>query len=438
MSSIRTVPAFMIAAGVLLALMIPGAIALFGMKHDTVVYITLAQCGVYGLFAWLLLRARTRLSAADSRRYLFYLLIMGSIARAALLFAPPHSTDIYRYVWDGRVQADGINPYSYVPADPALAHLRDHGIYLNVNRKDYAPTIYPPAAQLVYFVATRLSETVTMMKAVMLGFEAAAVWAIIRLLAARGLPIILASLCFLHPLAIWEVAGSGHVDIIAVAFTLLSLLAAEKGNRIASGVLLGTAALTKYFPLTLAPAIYRRWDWRMPAAFAVTVVAIYLPYISAGSKVFGFLGGYAGEEFRDGEGIFLAALLKHIGLGAAALPLFLSVALLTLLALAWRTGFRADPDRPDLGGAFAIATAFTVFVSPHYCWYFLWLVPFLCFFPRPSVFWLTLSSTALYLGNWPLGIADMSILYVPFAVLLVAENLRLNTSKEQPDGRAIA
>ncbi|MGA7328557.1 MAG: hypothetical protein WBX25_29720 [Rhodomicrobium sp.] len=273
-----------------------------------------------------LLRSVTWLSAAESRQYLFYLLVAGALARAMLLFAPPHSTDIYRYVWDGRVEADGINPYRYVPADPALAHLRDHDIYLNVNRKDYAPTIYPPAARLVYFVATRLSETVTMMKAVMLGFEAAAVWALSRLLAARGLPMVLASLYFLHPLAIWEVSGSGHADIIAVAFTLLSLLAAEKGNRIVCGVLLATATLTKYFPLCLAPAIYRRWDWRMPAAFAVSVVAFYLPYMSAGSKVLGFLGGYAGEEFGGGEGIFLAVLLKHIGLGAAALPLFLALA----------------------------------------------------------------------------------------------------------------
>ena len=51
------------------------------------------------------------------------------LMRALLLFAPPHSTDIYRYIWDGRVQADGINPYRYVPADPALAHLRDAAIY---------------------------------------------------------------------------------------------------------------------------------------------------------------------------------------------------------------------------------------------------------------------------------------------------------------------
>src|SRR5208337_2062182 len=243
----------------------------------------------------------------------------------------------------------------------------------------------------------------------------------------------------LHPLAVWEIAGSGHADIVAAAFILLSLLAAEKGKRFASGAALAAGVLTKYFPLALTPAIYRRWDWRMPAAFAATALALYLPYLPAGKKVFGFLGGYAGEELGEGEGLYLAAILKQAGLGSAALPVFLGIAALTLFALAWRTGFRAGPEKPDLHGAFAIAVAFTALFSPHYAWYFLWLVPFLCFFPKPSVFWLTLSAPILYrTASWPPGIADFSIQYVPFAILLAAENLNVFNAKEEPDGRAVA
>ena len=58
--------------------------------------------------------------------------------RLALLFVEPYlSTDIYRYVWDGRVQAAGINPYRYMPIAPELAHLRDAAIFPNINRADY-------------------------------------------------------------------------------------------------------------------------------------------------------------------------------------------------------------------------------------------------------------------------------------------------------------
>jgi len=67
------------------------------------------------------------------------------LLRAIALFAPQAlSTDIFRYVWDGRVQAAHINPYRFIPADPALAPLRDDSIYPNINRADYAHTIYPP------------------------------------------------------------------------------------------------------------------------------------------------------------------------------------------------------------------------------------------------------------------------------------------------------
>src|SRR6267378_3268258 len=120
------------------------------------------------------------------------LLIMSGCAalvlfRLSLLFSPPYlSDDIYRYIWDGRVQAAGINPYRYIPADSALAQLRDKEIYPQINRKDYARTIYPPAAEALFFLTTRISETVTWMKATMVLFEALAVWALAVLLASLG------------------------------------------------------------------------------------------------------------------------------------------------------------------------------------------------------------------------------------------------------------
>ena len=56
------------------------------------------------------------------------LLILGGalIFRLTLLPSTPTlSDDIFRYIWDGRVQLAGINPYLYAPDDPALYHLRD-------------------------------------------------------------------------------------------------------------------------------------------------------------------------------------------------------------------------------------------------------------------------------------------------------------------------
>src|SRR5207249_2739621 len=128
---------------------------------DIVWFIKLAlvQSVLYLIAAWLIFRAR------NARSTLIIVLVLAGIFRLSIVFAPPYlSDDIYRYVWDGRVQAAGINPYRYVPADEHLQSLRDEEIYPKINRRDYAHTMYPPAAEFMYFVTTRISESATWMK----------------------------------------------------------------------------------------------------------------------------------------------------------------------------------------------------------------------------------------------------------------------------------
>jgi uncharacterized membrane protein len=89
------------------------------------------------------------------------------------------------------------------------------------------------------------------MKATMIGFEAITVWAIIQLLASFGLPRQRILIYAWHPLVIWEFAGSGHFDAIAIAFIALALLARRKNADVATGVALACATLVKFFPLVL-------------------------------------------------------------------------------------------------------------------------------------------------------------------------------------------
>ena len=111
----------------------------------------------------------------DQRTGLLIILAGAAVMRLSLLGAEPAlSGDIYRYVWDGRVQAAGVNPYRYVPAAPELAHLRDTAISPHINRANYAVTIYPPAAQAIFLAITRFGESVVVMKLGLLLFEAAA------------------------------------------------------------------------------------------------------------------------------------------------------------------------------------------------------------------------------------------------------------------------
>jgi hypothetical protein len=245
-----------------------------------------------------------------------------------------------------------------------------------------------------------------------------------ELLASFGMPRQRVLIYAWHPLVVWEFAGSGHVDPLAFAFIALALLARRRNWETATGVALGLATLAKLFPLVLFPAFYKRWGWKMPVALAVTIIAGYLPYIGAGPLgVIGFIPGYAQERgIVSGEQFFILGVVDRL-LGIT-LPnaIFLSFAGAVLLALAlWSVLKQEDDDRGYLKQSLVLGTAFMVLFSPHFAWYFAWLILFLCFIQSVPVFYLTLSSFLLYLtwlGDAPDQILKInSAIYVPALVL---------------------
>jgi hypothetical protein len=386
-------------------------------------WLALAQGAVYALAVWLVLRRPFRAAMLT--------VILGAAVLARLIALPAPltlSTDVYRYVWDGRVQAAGINPYTYVPADERLTGLRDPDIYPNINRADYAPTIYPPVAQLLFLAVTRVSSTagngISAMKVAMFGFDLVTILAILALLRRDGLPPERVLIYAWHPLPIWEFSGTGHVDAVAVALMCIGMLCARSDRRLAAGTVLALSVLIKPFALVITPALWRRWDWRMPVAFMVTAALCYLPYLGAGAKVLGFLGRYGGEEgYKDGWGFFPLALLQALGLPAPSGTVYGLLVLAVLAALAAVVAFRPEP-RSDADDAVLLATVFILLVSPHYAWYFAWVLPLLCRVPYAPLIYVTLASFAFYLGEI-IGVGAYFkaglVLYGGFALLAVVD-----------------
>ncbi|MCX8253712.1 hypothetical protein RHAL1_03369 [Beijerinckiaceae bacterium RH AL1] len=363
---------------------------------------------------------RDRGNDGRSRRATTFILIAAAVFRIMLLPAEPASTDINRYVWDGRVQGAGINPYVHIPADPALQVLRDDKIYPNINRKDYAPTIYPPLAQIIFFLTTRISEKIWVMKAVMVGFDGLTIAALLGLLRARGSPPTRILIYAWHPVPIWQFAADGHVDAVMIACICLAMLAAERRKPVLAGIALGGAVMTKIFPMLLGPALYRRWDWKLPLAGLVTIALLYGPYLGAGAKLFGFSSGYSAEEgLRDGSQLypwlFLGEIVPDLPKTAFAFYWPGAAAILGAIGLAILLRRRKTPL--ELFGAFVLAGVFTALTSPHYIWYMAWLVPFLCFYPSWAVFWLTGAATFMNNIGWPPDIEAGSVVFLPFFAL---------------------
>ena len=173
-----------LSGAVLLALTLAGVAHVPGSATAWLLVVRLlcASALVYLVTVWFVLRW------VEPKGAIWLVLLVAVALRLPLLLAPPAlSSDVYRYVWDGRVQAAGINPYRYVPDDLALAPLRDAAVFPHINRADYAPTIYPPAAQLVFGLVGRVWPAVTGMKLAMLAFEALAIGCLWRMLALAGL-----------------------------------------------------------------------------------------------------------------------------------------------------------------------------------------------------------------------------------------------------------
>ena len=325
------------------------------------------------------------------------------------------------------MQAAGINPYRYIPAAPELAHLRDDAIYPNINRRDWAHTIYPPAAQVVFFLTTRISETVTWMKATMLLFEIVTIWAVVQLLTLLGRPRQLLLMYAWHPLVVWEFAGSGHVDAIAIGFIALAVLVWHKKSNLGAGFALACATLVKLFPVVLIPALLKRGRWTIAVVFAATIIVGYLAYLSVGPKaVFGSVPGYTQEMgVITGQQFYALSLLRKLfGLELSSL-VYMIATVVVMGAIALWVLFRSARNEDTLKHAALLATATTVLFAPHFSWYFCWLVYFLCFTPRLALFYLTIANFLLYatwLGDSPDEMFVInSVIYLPALFIGIIE-----------------
>jgi len=425
--------------------------------------------GVSGWSAWLFVAAVVVVLTQPVNRATIWIVLGFALAmRGMTLFAKPFlSTDIYRYVWDGIVQHAHVNPYRYVPGDAALSFLRPghEEIFNNINRRDYARTIYPPVAQMIYWAVTLVSPTVQAMKVAMVGFECVTMCALMTMLRWMGrssAEVLLYAWC---PLLVWEIAGAGHVDAVVLCFVTLALLARWRDQPVLTGLLIGCAVMTKFYPLVLVPALWRRGDWKMPASVAAVCAVGYAMYSSAGKFVFGFLGGYSKEEGLDtGARYFLLELaqkapgLEH--LPVAVYMVFCAIVMGAICWWCWRNAFiqnqksvpqRLKPDSarssygmaeampltkrgsvlshispPFVRGAMMLAMAMMLLFSPHYPWYIVWLVPFFVLRPNlPLLVYLMgmfyLCTTLLADGTAARGFVLNEILYGGVAVAFVLQ-----------------
>jgi alpha-1,6-mannosyltransferase len=294
-------------------------------------------------------------------------LLLAAVWHIAFLRLPPGpDDDIHRYVWDGRLQRLGYNPYVVVPSDPAAKGLHTPETR-SLNNPDL-PSPYPPGAQLFFRAVTAVHESVFALKMalVICDFGIALVLLDLLRISRRGAHLVLAYAW--NPLLAVEAAGSGHIDIVGALLLVISVAALARRWRATSALAFGLAVAVKFLPIVLLPLYWKRIRTRDAALTAAVVGLLYVPFLERGRIPIGSLGAYV-QGFRFNGPVFAA-------LGQVAPPQLLA-GLAVLVGLATALWLRsAAPDWPL--DVFAWPMAASLLCAPVvFPWYLLWLLPFL-------------------------------------------------------------
>jgi alpha-1,6-mannosyltransferase len=301
-----------------------------------------------------------------SPRFVVIGLVLAAVWHVEFLRLPAGADDdIHRYVWDGRLQRLGYNPYIVVPSDPAVKDLHTQETR-NLNNPDL-PSPYPAGALLFFRAVTAIQESTFALKIAFVVCEFAIVFVLLDLLRPKqGTHLVLAFAW--NPLLAIEVAGSGHIDIVGALLLLVSAAALVRRWRATAAVALGLAVAVKLLPVVLLPLYWKRVRIRDAALAAAVVGLLYVPFLNHGRIPIGSLGTYV-QTFRFNGPVF--AILDQV-----APPQLLAglAALVGLVTATWLR--RAAPEcSPDL---FAWPMAASLLCAPVvFPWYLLGLLPFL-------------------------------------------------------------
>jgi hypothetical protein len=212
---------------------------------------------VYGAAFILLGVAYFMLRGQELSRFFFIaVLVFSFIFGMTLVTAmPDQSDDIYRYLWDGKLQYYHINPYTFAPDDPALKEFHSDMLPRLVNFPEIK-TIYPPLAQMVFRVSyTLFGESVSGMKFLFLLFMLGSSWLFYLILTGKGDRRIFLFFAW-NPLVVMETSINGHLDILMVFFLLLFLLFFLKERWVLSGIALALSVLSKLIPVIVVPLVF--------------------------------------------------------------------------------------------------------------------------------------------------------------------------------------
>jgi hypothetical protein len=351
--------------------------------------------------------------APHDRRRLFLVAVLFAVAFRIPLAAPRVNSDndMIRYLWDGRVQTLGINPYAVRPADPEVAFT--HTDETRNMPSARARTPYPPAAQLFFRLVVTLQDSSRVMKLALVLCDLLTILVLWQWLLATGRSEWLALAYAWNPLVVLEVAHSGHIDALGALWIAAAAFWLARRRTALGTIAFVLAVATKLVPIVLVPLLWRRISIRDALIGAALFVLLYLPFASGADVLFAVQNVVQHIRFNGPVFRFFADLTSP----DAAARIALGAGLLTAVWCRWKL---AADDPAAWAWPMAVAIACAPVIYP---WYLLYFTPFLLFpTTLPLIAWscsvlmtYVVWERALNGGRW---IVPEPVVWAEYAVVL--------------------
>ena len=220
------------------------------------------------LFLWISLFTCFYLLMKNNASHVSTLVGLTVLFRLIFLFAIPNlSQDFYRFIWDGRMILEGLNPYLSLPQT-----FIEHGIYpipeaLNLydgmgkmNGSHY--TNYPPINQLCFVIAGIIANksifgSVIVLRIIIILADIGILYFGKKILEKANLPIKNIFWYLLNPFIIIELTGNLHFEPLMLFFLIWSIYKLQQQKWLWSSVLLACSISVKLIPLLFLPLFFQ-------------------------------------------------------------------------------------------------------------------------------------------------------------------------------------
>jgi alpha-1,6-mannosyltransferase len=360
-------------------------------------------------------------------------ILIGLCFRFVLIgYTPLLSQDYFRFIWDGNLLLQGINPYIYLPDELIEIFSQWEYLYSGMGSMSAGHyTNYPMINQLLFALGVLSTKPVLTYQLVLMLADLITFRILTKLSSQTwGLTY------WLSPLVILEGVGNLHFEPVMVAFLVLGLYHFKQGNYFRSSVALAASVLLKLIPLMFAPLLLKVVKQKqlkiMVFGFLITLALFTTPFLDP--LLFTTYSESVGLWFSNFEfnaGIY--RILKELGvlLGVQdwqMIRFYGKAHSFAILALALKFTWESDCFSKVIDKSYLLLLIYLLTAPTIHPWYLITLIALGAISKHPSaILWsltIILSYVAYTMSPVELPLWIVALQFIPVVISLTSFSFR--------------